>query len=67
MVDGKYLMSEIVLQPILTIKDESHSDKAMRILSKSEAACLISNSIKSTIIFEPQIVVESLLVDNLNL
>ena len=54
-VDGKYMISEIVLSPVLTIHNESDRDRALRILEKSEAACLISNSIKSTITFKPEI------------
>lgn len=56
-VDGKFMMSEISLKPILTISDEVQTAKAERILHKSEAACLISNSITSTVLMEPQIVV----------
>ena len=52
-VDGKFLMSEVYLRPTITINDEKDRDKALRIADKSEKACLISNSIKSTIIFEP--------------
>ncbi len=47
--EGKLLMTEIILEPILTIVNEADKDKAERILQKSEAACLISNSIKSKI------------------
>ncbi len=54
-VDGKYMMSEIVLSPVLTIHQEADRERAIRVLEKSEAACLISNSIKSKIIFQPQI------------
>jgi peroxiredoxin-like protein len=54
-VDGKYLISEIVLSPELTIKHINDNEKALRVLEKSEAACLISNSIKSKIIFKPVI------------
>jgi len=54
-VDGKYIMSEIRLIPCLTILKEEDMEKAVRVLNKSEAACLISNSIKSKIIFEPEI------------
>ena len=54
-VDGKYMISEIVLSPVLTINNEADRDRALRILEKSEAACLISNSIKSTITFKPEI------------
>ncbi len=47
--DGKYLMTEIVLRPELTIINDSDKEKAERILIKSESACLISNSIKSKV------------------
>ncbi|HCL83032.1 MAG TPA: osmotically inducible protein OsmC [Chitinophagaceae bacterium] len=54
-VDGKYMISEVVLIPKLTIHEEADREKAFRVLEKSEAACLISNSVKSKIIFQPQI------------
>ncbi|HLG41290.1 MAG TPA: OsmC family protein [Chitinophagaceae bacterium] len=54
-VDGKYMMTEVVLRPVLVIKDPEQQERAIRILEKSEKACLISNSIKSTIVFEPVI------------
>jgi peroxiredoxin-like protein len=54
-VDGKYMISEVELHPVLTIANESDTEKAQRILNKSEAACLISNSVKSKIIFTPEI------------
>jgi organic hydroperoxide reductase OsmC/OhrA len=53
-VDGRYIMSEITLVPSLTIFTEDDREKAMKILTKSEAACLISNSVKSKIIFNPR-------------
>ncbi|HEY8782102.1 MAG TPA: OsmC family protein [Mucilaginibacter sp.] len=58
-VEGKYMMSEITLMPVLTLAREELIEKALRILQKSEAACLISNSIKSKIIFKPEIVVKA--------
>jgi peroxiredoxin-like protein len=59
MVDGKYMISEITLKPVLSIGNEEDREKANRILTKSEAACLISNSVKSKILFEPTITVVS--------
>ena len=56
-VDGKFMMSEIILKPKLTIPFGTNPDKAERILQKSEAACLISNSIKSEIMMETEIIV----------
>lgn len=48
-VDGKFLMTEINLRAKLKINDILKSERAERILQKSEAACLISNSIKTKV------------------
>ncbi len=56
-VDGKFMMSEIILKPTLTIPAHTNPEKAELILQKSEAACLISNSIKSEVKMEIEIVV----------
>lgn len=55
-VDGKFMMSEIVLKPEVTITHQEDFDKTMLILQKAEAACLITNSIKSKITFQPKVV-----------
>lgn len=54
-IDGKYLMTRVELFPQLIIKHEKDLARAERILQKSEAACLISNSIKSQIVLQPEI------------
>lgn len=54
-VDGRFVMSEVILEPTVTIKNEKDRERAERILLKSEAACLISNSIKSKITMVPTI------------
>ncbi|MEQ1585255.1 MAG: OsmC family protein [Cyclobacteriaceae bacterium] len=59
-VDGKFLMTEVILEPTVTIVDEKDRERAERVLTKAEAACLISNSIKSNVIMIPKIVVVSL-------
>lgn len=48
-IDGKFLMTEVILEPVVTIKNESEREKAEKVLQKSEANCLISNSVKSKI------------------
>ena len=58
MVDGKYIMSEVVLRPVVVLTNEEDREKALKVLHKSEAACLISNSVKSKIIMEPEVEVE---------
>ena len=57
MIEGKYIISEVTLQPKLTILNEKDRERAQRILEKSEAACLISNSIKSKIILKAEVIV----------
>jgi organic hydroperoxide reductase OsmC/OhrA len=57
-VEGKFLMTEIILEPTVTIVEEKDREKAERILQKSEAACLISNSVKSKITMLPIIKVK---------
>lgn len=49
-VDGKFLMTEVILRPILTITNEADHPKSLRILQKAEAACLITNSITAKVI-----------------
>lgn len=54
-VDGKFLMTEVILEPTVTIVDEEDRERAERVLAKAEAACLISNSIKSKVTMIPHI------------
>jgi organic hydroperoxide reductase OsmC/OhrA len=51
------MMSEIILKPVVSIVHEKDRERADRVLQKSEAACLISNSIKSKVTMIPQVVV----------
>jgi len=60
-IEGQGLMiTEIVLRPILTIKDARDTARANRILEKAEKHCLIANSAKTEIRVEPQINVGAL-------
>lgn len=55
-IEGKFLMTEVILEPTVTIVNESDREKAERVLQKSEQHCLISNSIKSKITMNTTIV-----------
>jgi organic hydroperoxide reductase OsmC/OhrA len=52
-IEGKYLMTEVLLEAHLTIDNIENKEKAERVLEKSERACLISNSIKSIVTLTP--------------
>jgi len=54
-VEGKFRMTEVILEPRVTIVNESDRERAERILQKSEAACLISNSINSKVTMNPTV------------
>ena len=54
-VDGKYMISEVILETSITISAENDREKALRVLQKSESACLISNSVKSKITMIPAV------------
>ena len=56
-LDGKFFMSEVILEPTVTIMREQDRERAERVLTKAEAACLISNSIKSKVTMIPHIAV----------
>lgn len=58
-VDGKFVMTEVLLFPEVVITDESKRGRSERIIEKSEKACLISNSITSKITMETKIIVQN--------
>ena len=57
-IDGKLMMSEVVLEPSVIILNEADRQKAEKVLLKSEAACLISNSVRSKITMNSSIIVK---------
>jgi uncharacterized OsmC-like protein len=54
--DGVTRFTGIVLRPRLTLQAGGDRDKALRVLEKSEKACLISASLSTPIRLEPEIV-----------
>ncbi|SRX55454.1 OsmC family protein [Aequorivita sp. CIP111184] len=63
MVEGKLMMSEILLKPTVVIHNEVYIDKATRILKKAENACLITHSIKSKVTMEITVKVKPILIE----
>lgn len=56
-VNGEYMISEIIVSPVLTIIDPDDLHRARRILEKAETSCFISHSVCSKIIYRPEILV----------
>lgn len=60
-VDGKFVISEVYLEPSVTVHNEDDIRRAIRVMEKSEQNCLISRSINSKVIMEdPKVLVEVL-------
>lgn len=57
-IDGKFQVTDITLRPLLRIPAFTNAERAKRIIKKSEQHCLISNSIKSVIHLEAEVIVE---------
>ena len=52
-----FMITEIILRPRLVLRDTRGVERALRILQKAERNCLISNSIKSQITLQPEVIV----------
>jgi organic hydroperoxide reductase OsmC/OhrA len=61
-VDGKLQMTEVHLEPVLVINKEEDRERAMRVLTKTEPACLITNSVKAHVSVTPTVRVDELSV-----
>jgi organic hydroperoxide reductase OsmC/OhrA len=57
-VDGKWMMTEVLLEPVVTVKEERDVERALKVLQKSEANCLISNSVKTKVMMKPVVRVQ---------
>jgi peroxiredoxin-like protein len=58
-VDGKFLMTEVLLEPVVVVREEKDLEKASKVLQKAEINCLISNSIKSKVVMVPTVRLET--------
>ncbi|KUG26012.1 osmc/ohr family protein [hydrocarbon metagenome] len=54
-VDGRFMISEIVLKPKVIVTEEKDIERAERIIEKAENHCLISNSMKTKIKLEIEV------------
>lgn len=52
-VDGKYQMSHALIKPEVTLENpETDKEKLVKVLEKSKAACLVTNSLKTVVELE---------------
>ena len=53
--ENKYVMSKVILKPVLTISRDKSEKKALRLLEKAEEICLITRSINAEVQMEARI------------
>lgn len=58
-VDKRFVMTEVTVEPHVTLRHEKDRERAMRVLEKTEKECLISNSIKSKVVMNPVFIIEN--------
>ena len=54
--EGGFRFTRVTIRPLLAINGESDRERGLRLLEKAEKACLVSRSLQSQIILEPQVV-----------
>jgi peroxiredoxin-like protein len=52
LVEGKFQVTSVTLRPKVTLKTGEDAGKAKELLAKTEANCLISNSIRTKVMIE---------------
>lgn len=57
---GGFRFKEITVRPVLTVASDEQTDKGLKLLLKSEAACLVSRSLNSKVAMEPMVQVSKL-------
>jgi peroxiredoxin-like protein len=57
---GGFLFTEVTIHPVLTVATDEECDKGLKLLLKSEAACLISRSLKARVSIDPVVQVSKL-------
>ena len=55
--EGGFHFSRVVLRPLLSVRVEADRERGLRLLEKTERACLVSRSLRSEIVLEPAVVV----------
>lgn len=57
---GGFRFTEVIVRPVLTVASDEQTDKALKLLLKSEASCLISRSLNAKVLIEPIVQVSKL-------
>jgi len=56
-LEGKYRITEVMVRPRVSLKDEAEIERAREIMEGVEAQCFISNSVKSRVLLAAEFLV----------
>ncbi|HNQ27884.1 MAG TPA: OsmC family protein [Aquaticitalea sp.] len=55
-VERKYLITEAIIEPVVTLEHpDTDTEKALKVIGKTKDNCLVTNSMKTEIFLNPQI------------
>ncbi|MGE5111406.1 MAG: OsmC family protein [Acidobacteriaceae bacterium] len=57
---GGFRFTDVTVHPMLTVANDEDTDKGLKLLLKTEAACLISRSLNSKVSIEPLVQVSKM-------
>ncbi len=57
---GGFRFTEVIVRPVLTVATDEETEKGLKLLLKSEAACLVSRSLNARVSIEPTVQVSKL-------
>jgi peroxiredoxin-like protein len=57
--EGGYRFTKVFVRPVLTISNDADHERALRLLDKAERACLISKSVSSEIVLQPEVLIRA--------
>jgi len=57
-VETGFMVTRILIRPRIVITDQAKIDRALKLIEKAEKYCLVSNSMKTEVTIEPEIVAE---------
>jgi peroxiredoxin-like protein len=57
--EGGFRFTRVMIRPELTIAHESDRERALRLLEKTERSCLVSRSLRSEVLLEPKVLVQT--------
>ena len=57
---GGFRFTEVTIHPVLTVATDEECDKGLKLLLKSESACLISRSLNAKVSIEPVVQVSKM-------